>query len=228
MTLTVTEKAYLRNASGDLDAGHPDIAWDLANPQSPKTVHGFLAEAIERRRAPERPPSRCLSCDNLPANGATLRRLLVEFARLRSGELGRYVEENVAFPSSMVDRIVPATTDADRERISNDSASSDAWPVCTEPFLQWVIEENFPAGRPDWERFGVEMVKDVRPFEDMKLRLLNGAHSSIAYLGLLLGHETVADSFGDPAVREFVSGLVGGGNPDAADRCRAEPGKLYA
>ena len=107
----------------------------------------------------------------------------------------------------MVDRIVPSTTDADRERVSSALGVEDAWPVMTEPFSQWVIEDRFPSGRPAWERFGVTMVRDVGPFEDMKLRLLNGAHSSIAYLGLLSGHETVAASFGDPAIRQFVDGL---------------------
>ena len=107
----------------------------------------------------------------------------------------------------MIDRIVPATTDADRARISEALGVEDAWPIVTEPFSQWVVEDDFPAGRPAWEKFGVTMVRDVRPFEEMKLRLLNGAHSSIAYLGLLCGHDTVAKSFGDPAIRRFVQAL---------------------
>lgn len=207
VTLTVTEKAYLRDAAGDLDAAHPDLVWDLANPAAPRTVHGFLAEAIARRRDAGVLPFTVLSCDNLPSNGATLRRLLVAFANLRDRELARFIETGIAFPSSMVDRIVPATTDADRKRAAELIGVTDAWPIATEPFLQWVIEDNFPSGRPDWEPFGVEMVSDVRPFEEMKLRLLNGAHSGIAPLGLLAGHETVADSFGDPAIKRFVQGL---------------------
>ncbi|HEY5816879.1 MAG TPA: mannitol dehydrogenase family protein [Mesorhizobium sp.] len=209
VTLTVTEKAYMRNAAGDLDSAHADIAWDLANPAAPRTVHGFLAEAIARRRSAGSEPFTVLSCDNLPANGATLRRLLLAFAKLRDAGLASFVEREIAFPSSMVDRIVPATTVSDRERISEALALEDAWPVSTEPFLQWVIEDHFPSGRPAWEAFGVEMIRDVRPFEEMKLRLLNGAHSGIAYLGVLAGHETVAESFGDPAIRAFVSGLWG-------------------
>ena len=207
VTLTVTEKAYLRDPSGALDMSHADIAWDLANPGQPKTVHGFLAEAIARRRATGTRPFTVLSCDNLPANGATLKRLLLAYARKRDDELAAFIEQEVAFPSSMVDRIVPATTETDRERISAALGASDAWPVTTEPFLQWVIEDHFPAGRPAWESFGVEMVKDVAPFEDMKLRLLNGAHSAIAYLGLLMGKETVSDAFADPLIRTFVSRL---------------------
>lgn len=206
VTLTVTEKAYLRDAAGALDAAHPGIVADLANPALPKTVHGFLVEALARRRMAGEKPFTVLSCDNLPSNGQTLHRLLVQFARLRGGDLAEHVE-GVACPSSMVDRIVPATTDADRARVSATLGLEDAWPVMTEPFSQWVIEDDFPNGRPAWEKFGVEMVRDVRPFEEMKLRLLNGAHSSIAYLGLLAGHETVAKSFGDPAIRAFVHAL---------------------
>jgi fructuronate reductase len=207
VTLTVTEKAYLRDASGALDEKHPDILWDLKNPSVPKTAHGFLTEAIHRRRTAAAAPFTVLSCDNLPANGVTLKRLLVAFATLRDPELGRFVEESIAFPSSMVDRIVPATTDEDRARIGNALGVADAWPVTTEPFLQWVIEDHFPSGRPHWERFGVEMVKDVAPFEDMKLRLLNGSHSSIAYLGLLMDKATVSQAFADPLIRKFIQRL---------------------
>lgn len=206
VTLTITEKAYLRNAAGDLDAGHPGIVADLANLARPRTAHGFLVEALARRLAAGTRPFTILSCDNLPSNGATLHRLLVQFAALKDAALARHVE-SVSCPSSMVDRIVPATADADRARVSEALCVDDAWPVMTEPFRQWVIEDDFPTGRPDWERSGVQMVRDVRPFEEMKLRLLNGAHSAIAYLGLLAGHETVAKSFGDPAIRRFVQAL---------------------
>jgi fructuronate reductase len=223
VTLTITEKAYLRAAGGGLDTAHPDIVHDLANPQMPKTAYGFLAEALARRRAAGTPPFTVLCCDNLPANGATLHRLLTEFATLRDARLGQsgdaglgakgdarlagHIADAVAFPSSMVDRIVPATTDADRARIAVELGVEDAWPVMTEPFCQWVVEDNFPSGRPAWEKFGVTMVDDVRPFEDMKLRLLNGSHSAIAYLGLLSGHPTDDRAFADPAIRAFVDAL---------------------
>lgn len=231
VTLTITEKAYLRAADGTLDDAHPDIVHDLANPGSPRTAHGFLTEALVRRRAAGTPPFTVLCCDNLPANGATLHRLLVEFAKLRDSRLIRkddaglarqgdatrggrgdrslasQIADEVAFPSSMVDRIVPATIDADRTRIAGELGFEDAWPVMTEPFRQWVIEDRFPAGRPAWEKFGVTMVEDVGPFEDMKLRLLNGAHSGIAYLGLLSGHATVDRAFADPAILQFVDAL---------------------
>ena len=207
VTMTVTEKAYLRAADGMLDTAHEDIVHDLADPAVPRTVHGFLAEALARRRAAGTPPFTVLTCDNLPANGATVRRLVIAFAMLRDAELARHIERDVAFPSSMVDRIVPATTDADRARVARSLGVADAWPVMTEPFCQWVVEDRFSAGRPRWEQCGVTMVADVRPYEEMKLRLLNGAHSAIAYLGLLSGRETVDRAFGDPAIRRFVDRL---------------------
>ncbi|MER8463416.1 mannitol dehydrogenase family protein [Mesorhizobium sp. M1396] len=215
VTLTITEKAYLRAAGGGLDTAHPDIVHDLAEPQTPKTAHGFLTEALARRRAAGTAPFTVLCCDNLPANGATLHRLLIEFAELRDAKLdakgdaglAKHIADAVAFPSSMVDRIVPATTDADRVRIAEELGVEDAWPVMTEPFCQWVVEDDFPGGRPAWEQFGVTMVDDVGPFEDMKLRLLNGSHSAIAYLGLLSGHATVDRAFADPAIRAFVDAL---------------------
>ncbi|MDR7034272.1 mannitol dehydrogenase family protein [Mesorhizobium sp. BE184] len=207
VTLTITEKAYLRAAGGGLDMTHPDIVHDLANPGAPRTAHGFLAEALARRRKAGIPSLTVLSCDNLPANGETLHALLSEFASLRDAGLARHIAEDVAFPSSMIDRIVPATIETDRARLSSLLGVEDAWPVVTEPFCQWVVEDRFPQGRPAWERFGVTMVADVRAYEDMKLRLLNGSHSAIAYLGLLSGHETVDRAFADPHIRAFVDGL---------------------
>jgi fructuronate reductase len=207
VTLTVTEKAYLRGADGRLDGDHPDVRHDLAHPDRPKTVHGFLAQALEHRRAQNIAPFTILCCDNLPANGSTLRQVMLDFASLHSRRLAEYVARNVAFPSSMVDRIVPATRPEDQTRISDTLGVDDTWPVMTEPFSQWVVEEQFPQGRPDWESFGVTMVKDVTPFEEMKLRLLNGSHSALAYLGLLSGHATVDEAFAAPQIRHFVDGL---------------------
>ena len=206
VTLTITEKAYLRNAAGDLDAAHPDIVADLANPAAPHTAHGFITEALARRRSAGAQPFTILSCDNLPSNGATLHRLLVQFAALRDQELAGHVE-GVSCPSSMVDRIVPATTDADRARVSEDAWRRGCMACHDRAVPAMGHRGRFSGGRPDWEKFGVEMVRDVRPFEEMKLRLLNGAHSSIAYLGLLAGHDTVAKSFGDRAIRRFVAAL---------------------
>jgi fructuronate reductase len=207
ISLTVSEKAYLRGADGALDLNHPLIAADLADPVRPRTLHGFIVGALAARLRAGVPPFTVLCCDNLPSNGETVRRLVLQFAEARDLELARYIERDVAFPSTMVDRIVPATTDEDRERISAAIGLDDAWPVKAEPFMQWVVEENFPLGRPAWEDHGVATVSDVRPFEEMKLRLLNGAHSGIAYLGLLRGHATVSEAYADPAVKAFVDRL---------------------
>jgi fructuronate reductase len=207
VTLTVTEKAYLRNGAGDLDLAHPDIVWDLANPDKPRTVHGFIVGALAARRRAGSAPFTVLCCDNLPSNGETVRRLTLQFAEASDHELARHIERDVAFPSTMVDRIVPATTDEDRARISAALGLDDAWPVKTEPFMQWVVEDRFTMGRPGWERAGVTMVEDVRPFEDMKLRLLNGAHSGLSYLGLLCERPSVSEAFTDPDIRGFVDRL---------------------
>jgi fructuronate reductase len=207
VTSTVTEKAYLRDPRGDLDLSHPDVAHDLKNLDRPRTVHGFIAAALKARRAAGVAPFTVLCCDNLPDNGGTVRRLALQFAGALGGDLRDYVENEVAFPSTMVDRIVPATTDADRARMAGQLGLEDAWPVYTEPFMQWVVEDHFTAGRPRWENHGAEMVADVKPYEEMKLRMLNGAHSGLAYLGLLAGRETVADAFGDAQIGGFVHRL---------------------
>ena len=196
VTLTVTEKGYCHHpASGALNEAHPDIRHDLANSGQPRTAPGFIVEALVRRRAAGLPPFTPLTCDNLPANGETLRRIVTRFAECRDPDLGRFVEDEVRFPSTMVDRIVPATTDADRAAIAGKIGLTDAWPIVTEVFSQWVIEDAFgPGGRPDWDRAGATFAKEIAPFELTKLRLLNGAHSTLAYLGCLAGHETVADA----------------------------------
>ena len=195
VSLTVTEKGYCHDpATGVLNEDHPDIRHDLAAPSTPRSAPGFIVEALSRRRAAGVAPFAVLTCDNLPANGHTAGRVVSRLAALRDPALGRFVADEVAFPSTMVDRIVPATTDDDRARIQAALGMVDAWPVMTEPFSQWVIEDRFPGGRPDWAAQGAELVADVGPYETMKLRLLNGAHSSLAYLGYLAGRETVADA----------------------------------
>lgn len=209
VTLTVTEKGYCHDpATGALNEDHPDIRHDLDNPAKPRTAIGFLIEALARRRATGLPPFTVLSCDNLPSNGDTVARILRRFAELRGADFGAWVAETVACPNSMVDRIVPATTEADRTRVSQSLGVQDAWPVVTEPFTQWVVEDRFPAGRPAWETVGVELVADVHPYETMKLRLLNGSHSTIAYLGYLAGYETVSDTMADPAFATLVRNLM--------------------
>ena len=149
-----------------------------------------------------------LCCDNLPANGRTVARVVGRFAALRDPELGRFVDRRGPFPSTMVDRIVPATTDADRAAVTECLGLEDAWPVMTEPFCQWVIEDRFGAGRPRLEESGAELVADVEPYEAMKLRLLNGSHSAIAYLGYLAGYETVSEVMSDLSFARFVRELM--------------------
>jgi fructuronate reductase len=209
VTITVTEKGYCHQpATGALDERQAGILHDLANPHRPQTLPGFLVEALDRRRRAGTAPFTVLSCDNLPSNGEVAAGILRRFAELRDRALGRWIEDKVACPSSMVDRIVPATTDEDRDTVARRLGAEDAWPVMTEPFSQWVVEDRFTAGRPAWEREGAQMVADVRPFEMMKLRLLNASHSCIAYLGYLSGYETVARTMEDPCFVRLVGRLM--------------------
>jgi fructuronate reductase len=210
VTLTVTEKGYCHDpATGELNEDHADIRADLATPHRPRSATGFLVEALRLRRAAGTPPFTVLTCDNLPANGHTVRRVVTRHAQLRDADLGAFVASEVAFPSTMVDRIVPATTDADRRAVSHRLGMTDAWPVITEPFTQWVIEDRFNQGRPRFEQAGAELVADVAPYETMKLRLLNGSHSTLAYLGYLAGYETIADTMEDEAFARLVTNLMG-------------------
>ncbi|MFP5515219.1 MAG: mannitol dehydrogenase family protein [Alphaproteobacteria bacterium] len=199
VTLTVTEKGYCQDAAtGSLDEAHPLIRADLAHPTAPRSVPGLLCEAIRRRRAAGQPPFTVLVCDNLAQNGIKVKGIVVRYAELADPELAAYIAENVSFPCTMVDRITPATQDADRATVDAALGCADAWPVVTEPFKQWVIEDRFPLGRPAWEKAGAILVDDVHPFELMKLRCLNGAHSLLAYLSVIAGIETIADAMADP------------------------------
>jgi len=209
VTITVTEAGYCSvGPSGPLDTSRPEIAHDLAHPAAPRSLPGLLAEALARRRAAGTAPLTVVSCDNLRANGPATRRVVSEFAEHRGGDLAGWIHGTVAFPSSMVDRMVPATTEDIRALAAERTGMADAWPVVTEPFSQWVLEDTFPGGRPPWERAGVELVADVAPFERAKLRILNGAHSALAYLGLLAGHATIADAVEDAVLRPVVEAML--------------------
>lgn len=209
VSLTVTEKGYCHDpATGQLNEAHPDILHDLAHPENPRSAIGYLAHALRLRREASLPAFTVLCCDNLPSNGRTVKRVIDRFASLIDKDFGQWVAGEVACPSSMVDRIVPATTDDDRARISKLLGVEDRWPVVTEPFIQWVIEDHFPQGRPDLATSGAEMARDVTPFEHMKLRLLNGSHSTIAYLGYLAGYETVSDTVADPDFARLVRAMM--------------------
>ncbi len=209
VSLTVTEKGYCHDpASGELDVKHADIVHDLANPTAPKSAPGLIVEALARRQAAGIAPFAVMSCDNLPANGATAKRIVSRFAALRDAALGRFVAEEVAFPGTMVDRIVPATTDEDRAFVAETIGCEDAWPIMTEPFTQWVIEDNFPNGRPPFEDAGAQLVDDVEPFEHMKLRMLNGSHSTLSYLGYLAGFETVSETVANPDFKTLIHDMM--------------------
>ncbi len=213
ITVTVTEKGYRHDPATRRFRPHdPEVAADLQG-RGPSTVIGQLVEALARRFRDSGAPLTILCCDNLPANGHLLSELVREFAARRYGgdRLPAWVEENVRFPCTVVDRIVPATTAEDRTGISARLGVRDEGAVVTEPFRQWVIENDFRAARPRWELAGAMLTVDVRPYEQIKLRMLNGGHSTIAYLGALAGYEFVADAVGGPllaVVRGLMSGEV--------------------
>ncbi|WP_028579038.1 mannitol dehydrogenase family protein [Desulfogranum japonicum] len=209
ISFTITEKGYLRDAAtGELLRGHPDIQHDLVHPEQPRTMHGFITEALARRKQAGFAPVTLLCCDNLPENGVSLRKAVCGFARLRDQKLADWIEASIAFPCTMVDRIVPATTASDIEQTSLALGRYDAAPVICEPFCQWVIENNFSSPRPVWEAFGATLVQDVAPYEDMKLRLLNCSHSAMAYLGYLSGIETIDQVIITPVFKNFVVQLM--------------------
>lgn len=205
VSLTVTEKGYChRPSTGELDEEHADIRHDLDHPETPRSAPGVIVEALRRRREAGAKPFTVLTCDNLPSNGQVAKRVIARLAALRDADLGAWVEGELSAPCTMVDRIVPATTDADRARVAGMLGVEDAWPVAAEPFSQWVIEDDFSMGRPAWETVGAEIVSDVEPYENMKLRLLNGSHSIMAYLGYLMGYETIADAVSDARLAALV------------------------
>ncbi|HEX7108778.1 MAG TPA: mannitol dehydrogenase family protein [Aestuariivirga sp.] len=209
VSLTVTEKGYCHDpATGNLDPDHADIRHDLTNPEAPVSAPGLLVRALELRRSSGHAPFTVLCCDNLPSNGETTARVVIGLSALRSKSLADYISAEVAFPSTMVDRIVPATTAEDRRLVLEATGFEDAWPVVTEPFSQWVIEDRFSAGRPLFESVGAEMVSDVKPFELMKLRMLNGSHSTLAYLGYLAGFEFVSQAISNPYFRALIHDLM--------------------
>ena len=208
VTLTVTEKGYCQDAAtGELDELNPVIQADLAGAAMPRSVPGVLTEAIHRRHQAGVAPFTVLVCDNLAQNGTKVHRIVSRFAALRDPGLGRFIADEIAFPCTMVDRITPATRDEDRAKVTAAYGYVDAWPVFTEPFRQWVVEDHFTAGRPRWEDVGALMVADVLPFELMKLRCLNGTHSAMAYIGTIAGLETVAAAIADDDLAAFVHRL---------------------
>ena len=213
VSLTVTEKGYHHEpATGALRLQDADIAHDLLHPDAPRSTLGFVVRGLQRRMRRSLPAVTLLSCDNLPANGDTLRGLVLAFAQQVDAELQEWIAVRCSFPNSMVDRIVPRTTDADRERIAQRLGLRDAWPVVAEPFREWVVEDHFVAGRPAWElggpNGGARFVLHAEPFERLKLRMVNGSHSALAYLGVMAGLRTVDQAVGAAPLRRFIDTLM--------------------
>ncbi len=209
VSLTITEGGYfLHEGTGEFSHDDPSIQHDVRQPDAPITSLGLLTAALKLRRDRGLTPFTVMSCDNLQGNGHVARKVVLGLAGLQDPKLHRWIADNVAFPNSMVDRITPATTAGDREQLQNDFGIMDAWPVVTEPFMQWVIEDTFCNARPPWEEVGAEIVTDVLPYELMKIRLLNASHMAMAYLGALAGHtfahEVMQDSVFDSFIKAFM------------------------
>ena len=208
VSLTITEGGYpVDDDTGEFDASDPRIAAELSG-GDPQTVFGYLTEGLRRRRERGLIPFAVMSCDNIQGNGRVARAALTGFAAAKDPELGAWIETNVAFPNSMVDRITPATTDEGRDEVAARYHIEDAWPVIAESFEQWVLEDDFPGGRPSLDSVGVQLVPDVEPYELMKLRLLNASHQAMSYLGILAGHRYVDEVCRLPVFIEFLRGYM--------------------
>jgi mannitol 2-dehydrogenase len=222
VSLTVTEGGYnFHPVTGEFDASNPAVQADLAPGAVPATTFGLVTEALVRRRSRGIEPFTVMSCDNIQGNGHVAQEVFTAFARLRDPELGEWVEGNVRFPNSMVDRITPVTTDDDRLQISERYGVEDAWPVVCEPFTQWALEDKFSSGRPPLQDVGVQVVPDVVPYELMKLRLLNASHQAMCYYGYLAGYRLVHEVAQD---RLFANFLLDYMNREATPTLAPVPG----
>ena len=205
VSLTITEGGYnVDQMTGDFVWSQPEILADLDRLEAPATIFGFLTEALRRRRSAGIAPFTVMSCDNIQGNGHLAKRMVVAFASRVDPELAHWINAEVAFPNSMVDRITPVTTPEAVVEAGETLGLDDAWPVVAETFFQWVLEDNFPAGRPPFEKAGVQMVADVEPYELMKLRLLNASHQALAYFGFLLGYRCVHDAVNDNDIETLL------------------------
>ncbi|WP_106420642.1 mannitol dehydrogenase family protein [Salinicola tamaricis] len=222
VSLTVTEGGYnFHHVTGEFDLDNADVQHDLASPQTPRTTFGIVIEALARRRARDIAPFTLMSCDNIQGNGEVAHKMFVAYARARDPELGAWVEAEVRFPNSMVDRITPVTTAADIDEIAERFGLEDRWPVVCEPFTQWVLEDHFSLGRPAFETVEVQVVEDVIPYELMKLRLLNASHQALTYFGYLAGYRYAHEVCQD---RTFVDFLLAYMNREATPTLSPVPG----
>jgi fructuronate reductase/mannitol 2-dehydrogenase len=209
VSLTVTENGYcLNRATKHLDPEHPLIRADLAHPETPSSAIGIVVEAYRRRMASGAPPFTALTCDNIQHNGDVLKDAVLTLARLRDPALANWIGEHASFPSTMVDRITPVTAASDVAALTERYGIVDRWPVFSETFTQWVIEDRFLQGRPQWEEVGAQFVEDVAPYEFMKLRLLNASHLAVSGMGRLMGYVTIDEAMADPVMTRFMSALM--------------------
>lgn len=208
ISLTITEKGYCLNTQGGLDVNHPDIQHDLAHLDSPNSAIGLIVQVLRQRFAAGIGEITVMSCDNLADNGDKLATAVCEFATQIDPDLANQIRREVAFPCSMVDSITPATDDALKAQVSEQLGVTDNWPIQREAFTQWVIEDHFTGPRPAWDKVGVTLTSNVNNYEKAKLRLLNGSHSTLAYLGILCGHETVYEGVSDDALAAFVESML--------------------
>lgn len=205
VSLTITEGGYnVDPTTGEFDASNPDAQYDLAHPSQPRLVFGFLTAALRKRRDNGQPAFTIQSCDNIQHNGDLTRKMLVGFARLQDVELADWIEKEVCFPNAMVDRITPVTTETDMKFLRTEFNVDDQWPVVCEPFCQWVIEDSFSAGRPVWQNVGAQFVPDVKPYEEMKLRLLNAGHSVLGILGSVFGYQSIDECIADDLFSKYL------------------------
>ncbi|MCL4146501.1 UNVERIFIED_CONTAM: hypothetical protein GTU68_048791 [Idotea baltica] len=209
VSLTITEGGYNFNSTtGNFNFENPDIQHELKNPKDPRTVYGFLTASLKIRRDAGLPAFTILICDNIEHNGNMARKMLLAFAEAQDLDLAKWIAKEVCFPNSMVDRITPVTTKADIETLAQTYGVQDEWPVTCEPFIQWVIEDKFSNGRPEFEKVGVQFVPDVGPYEKMKLRLLNAGHSVLGLLGVIHGHPTINACIEDETFATYLRAFM--------------------
>ncbi|MBO0331139.1 mannitol dehydrogenase family protein [[Muricauda] lutisoli] len=205
VSLTITEGGYNFNTStGAFNFDNPDIKHEIAHPNEPKTVYGYLTAALRIRKSNGLPPFTILSCDNIQHNGHIAREMVLSFAKKQDAKLAEWIAEEVSFPNTMVDRITPVTTPEVIEYLKTNYELKDEWPVVCEPFIQWVVEDDFCNGRPPLEKVGVQIVSDVTPYETMKIRLLNAGHSVLGIPGSIHGYPTINSCMKDPVMATFM------------------------
>lgn len=209
VSLTITEGGYnIDPMTGDLDLNHPDIAHDITHPNDPITAFGYIAAALRIRKANNIQAFTVQSCDNIQHNGAVTRKMLLSFTEQQDLMLSHWIAQHVEFPNAMVDRITPVTTKADIDYVALTFDLKDEWPITCESFAQWVIEDNFSDGRPNWDLVGAQFVTDVTPFEKMKIRLLNAGHSVLGLLGAIHGYGTIDETVSDPVFAKFLRAFM--------------------